>query len=93
MLMVVLRFLMPYVGRYVANYIADYLENRRAARSELPKPEQRPVECSPCPPAAPISNRANTVWYSLSGLLLGSALASMLYIIWRDINSVPEFEL
>ena len=93
MLMMIFRLLMPIVGRYLANYAADYLENRRAARRVLQEQSQRPVECPPCPPAeASASGSANAIWFSLSGLLLGGALSTILYVFWRDVNREPEFE-
>jgi len=83
----ILRLLLPFVQKYAAQYVADYLENRREQRL---KEAELAAECPPCPPcptdAPAASTRSRRIWYSLSGLLLGSAFGLIGYLLVRQEN-------
>lgn len=89
----ILRLIWPYLQRYLARYAADYLEQRRQQKRQL-KEETRLAELaqdlSPAmsaePGAGPPSKllTANAVWYTLAGVLLGSALAVILANVLRE---------
>lgn len=71
----IFRIAWPYLQRRLAAYGAEYLQKRRerrlaGLRGEIDSPEQ--AACPPCPPALTLSHQ--TIWFTVSGVLLGSAL-------------------
>jgi hypothetical protein len=75
----ILKMLWPYLQRYAARRAAAYLEARKERRLEKIKPPAAKDEMAeelPEPLAKPSGFLANNpVWFLLSGMLLGSALA------------------
>jgi hypothetical protein len=95
MQMLIFRLLWPFLQRYLAEYAADYLEKRRQRKRQLEEEEARLAELvQDLPPALSIVPgedlppskllTANAVWYTLAGLLIGSALSLILIIVLRD---------
>lgn len=80
-----LRLAWPYLMRFLANQAADYLERRR--EEKLAEVEARRLTGEYLPAAeeteAEVST-SNAIWYSLSGVLLGSALSLILYILLQE---------
>jgi hypothetical protein len=92
---IILRLLWPYLQEFLANRAADYLEQRRHRKRQLAEEEVRLAELvqdlPPPPPAEPGEElppsrllTANTVWYTLAGLLTGGALSLILIIVLRE---------
>jgi hypothetical protein len=93
MYITILKFLWPRLEKFLADQIAEYLRHRREQQQS--QPGAIPKECPPCPPCPPATvapletepaillNR-NIVWFSLSGVLLGSAFGLIAYIFVRD---------
>lgn len=91
----ILRLMWPYLQRYLAKQAANYLEQRRQLKRQLKEEEARLAELaqdlSPavsaqpgeCPPPPKLLT-ANAVWYTLSGVLLGSALGLILANVLRE---------
>jgi hypothetical protein len=80
-----LRLGRPYVERYVAGLAGVYLTERRRRRLQRQaeaaiSAELLPVELSLETP----ERRAPTLWFILSGLLLGSAFGAIIYLLARD---------
>ncbi len=100
MYIAILRLIWPFVLRYGANYVAKFLQARRDHREHPPIDQPRPVECPPCPPCPPATERANEfstppsnnngIWFALSGLLLGSAFGTMVYVLVK--NPYPHID-
>ncbi len=88
----IIRVMWPFVMRYVAGYVAKYLQTRRDRSIHPPTDQPRPVECLPCPPCPPAVESTNYlsqptnngIWFALSGLLLGSAFGTMVYILVKN---------
>lgn len=74
-----LRLVWPYLMRFLAGQAADYLERRREQKQTESARGDSNVQNPPTQ-----ASTGNAIWYSLSGVLLGSALSLMLYIILRD---------
>lgn len=93
----ILRLMWPYLQRYLAKQTADYLEKRRQQKRQLKEEEARlaelaqnlspaiSAELGECPPSPKLLT-ANAVWYTLAGVLLGSALAVILANVLREEN-------
>ena len=87
----ILRIIWPYVLRYLAQRSVDYLDQRRErkgqpeeAASYGPAESAIAAEAFERPPAPSTrSSTANTVWYTLSGVLLGSAIGLILATVLR----------
>jgi hypothetical protein len=77
----ILRIMWPYILRYLANRSTEYLDHRREQRrqhnqaaAETELAEYHPAQFS----------QADAVWYTLGGVLLGSALGLILAIMLRE---------
>jgi hypothetical protein len=92
---IILRLLWPYLQEFLANRAADYLEKRRQRKRQLKEEKARlaelvqdlPPALSPVPSEALPPSKlltANTGWYTLAGLLIGSALSLILIIVLRE---------
>ncbi len=79
-----LRLAWPYLMRFLAGQAADYLERRREQKQTESDRGDSNVQNPSSPPIQAQVSTGNAIWYSLSGVLLGSALSLMLYIILRD---------
>jgi hypothetical protein len=80
MFMTIFKIIRPYLIRYLAKSTADYLETRRVQR--LKRGLEETVE--PGTPLSPETLPAReAVWYTLSGVLLGSALGLILAALFR----------
>ncbi len=84
-----LKLLWPHIQRFLAQRAADYLQQRRERRLKQqtgPAPlDSIPVEELPDQPevverpgASAGLSRKNAVWYTLAGVLLGSAIGLIL---------------
>ena len=85
----ILKLVLPYLQRYLANRAAGYLQDRRARRLKQTVEEKvEEVVSDYLPPTemltASSSHSANTVWFSLSGLLLGGAFGLIVYLLYRE---------
>ena len=92
MFTLILRLAWPHLMRFATSQAADYLESRRQRSLEGKGEPQAAAECPPCPPcppgvAASESSTGNTIWFALSGVMLGSAVSLMLYLILQDNNA------
>lgn len=98
MYITILKLLWPHAQRLLAQRAADYLQQRRERRlqqpalaelvdfqpvQELPLQPEAPVELLECPPAPTGLSRKNAVWYTLAGVLLGSAIGLILAQVFR----------
>jgi hypothetical protein len=81
----------PFIRRYLANrsaeYAADFLNRRRAERfrqgeEELPEAPADQVECTPVTLVG--YSPGDVFWFTLSGLLLGSALGVLVSYLTRQ---------
>lgn len=83
----ILKLAWPYLQRYLAGRAAGYLQDRRARRLkqaveekvEEVVPDYLPPVVTPAP-----RNTANTIWFSLAGLLLGGAFGFIVYLLYKD---------
>ena len=85
----ILKLAWPYLQRYLANRTADYLQDRRARRLKQTVEENiEEVVSDYLPPVEIVTDTprpgANTVWFSLAGLLLGGAFGLIVYLLYRD---------
>ncbi len=90
----ILGIIWPYVLRYLAQRSADYLEERRERKRQLKEavaaraaaPDQGGPETGEFPPSPDQArfSTANAVWYTLGGVLLGSAIGLILAKLLRE---------
>lgn len=80
MFMTIFKIIRPYLIRYLAKSTADYLETRRVQRLKRGLEETVEPEAQVYPETLPA--RA-TVWYTISGVVLGSALGVILAVLFR----------
>lgn len=89
--MTLLRLVLPYAQKYAAGYAAGYLEARKERRKLLAEMANRPDNCPPCPPCPtsdqPATGNSRKIWYGASGVMLGSALGLIGYLLWRPVKS------
>lgn len=85
----ILRMLWPYVLRYLAQRSADYLDEQREKKRQLKEmtaarmtAAAEALECPPPPPPIRLATR-DAVWYTVGGLLLGSAVGLIVANILR----------
>ena len=95
MFLTILKLAWPYMMRTAMSQGAEYIEKLRQQREQT-SPD---AECPPCPPdeaamevpveASAVSEPSpgGTIWYALSGVLLGSAFSLMLYLILQNQES------
>jgi hypothetical protein len=76
-------FIQGYLKKRAAEYTADYLQKRRERRlKKLSGAEEAALQepMLACP-----TSTAEAIWYTLSGVLLGSALSLILaQLFWRE---------
>lgn len=95
MQLMLLKLLLPYLQRILLQQITNKINERRAQhlqdsqeKKESSKADKKCPPCPPCPPAETAPKAApkfhNTIWYALSGILLGGALATVIYFFWKD---------
>jgi hypothetical protein len=90
MLKFVLFLAWPFIRRYLVNrsaqYSADYLNRRRSAR--FPQDEEKlpaaPVDRLECPPAILGYSSGDVFWFTMSGMLLGSAFGVVVSYLTRQ---------
>ena len=103
MYLTILKIVLPYAQKIAVGQITDYLNRRReqAKEAEVLVEEFRggTVECPPCPPCpSPTSvtsaaasfnffSTTNTIFFALSGVLLGTTLCAIVYLFWKDASS------
>ena len=85
---IIRRVLLKRVSDYAAGHTADFLNRRRDRR--LNPPEESPqissaetAGCPPCPPTHSGYGPTDIVWFTLSGVLLGSALGVLVSYLAR----------
>ena len=95
MYITILKLLWPHVQRLLAQQAADYLQQRREHRLNPPQAASEPIDSSvaeesvtqadvlECPPAPTGLSSRNAVWYTLSGVVLGSVIGLILAQIFR----------
>jgi hypothetical protein len=94
--LMIFRLVRPYLQEMLAKLAADYLQKRRERRLQVrnddiaptvtPLAEQAQEITSPLvSPSVPSrSATANAIWFTLSGILLGSAIGVILAQILRE---------
>ena len=102
MYLTILRLVLPYAQKIAAQQITDYLNRRREQAKEAEELGEGTSDCPPCPPCpSPTSvtnatsavasynffSTTNTIFFALSGLLLGTALTAIFYVFWKDLSS------
>ena len=103
MYLTILRLVLPYAQKIAVQQITDYLNRRREqakeAEERVEELREGSAECPPCPPCpSPTSitsagasynffSTTNTIFFALSGVLLGTALTAIFYVFWKDISS------
>ncbi len=100
MYLTILKIILPYAQKLAAEQITAYLNRRREQAKETAQLLKDKIEgmadCPPCPePANATSADAsynffsttNTIFFALSGILLGGALTAIFYVFWRDLSS------
>jgi hypothetical protein len=85
----ILKLAWPYLQRYLAQKTAGYLQDRRTRRlKETVEEKVEEVVSDYLPPAEIVTDAprfaANTVWFSLAGLLLGGAFGLIVYLLYKD---------
>ena len=85
----ILKLAWPYLQRYLANKTAGYLQDRRTRRlSQAVEEKVEEVVSDYLPPAEIVTDRshsgANTLWFTMAGLLLGGAFGLIVYLLYRD---------
>lgn len=95
MYITLLKLLWPQVQRLLAQRAADYLQQRRERRLNPPQVALESIDSGAgaesaaqadvleCPPAPTGLSRRNAVWYTLSGVVLGSLIGLILAQIFR----------
>lgn len=84
-----LKIIQPYLLRYLAKRVAEYLEDRRERRladpaDETPSVSAEPSEIAECPPSTAGFSSGDVIWFSLSGILVGSALGYGLAYLMKE---------
>jgi hypothetical protein len=80
MFMTIFKLIRPYLIRYLAKSAASYLETRRVQRLKRGQEETVEAEMQVYPETLPARE---AVWYTLSGMLLGSAFGLILAVLFR----------
>jgi len=83
------RYLTKRVSEYTAGRAAGFLNRRREQRlkslEEHPQASADEIEgCPPCPPTQNGYSPGDIFWFTLSGVLLGSALGVLLSYLTRQ---------
>lgn len=90
MYLTVFKLIWPLLERLLAKQAAEYLEDRRQQRRQAGGIQESTADCPPCPPVdTPVvveteATSDNSIWFALSGILLGSAFSLMLYVMLQD---------
>lgn len=90
MYVTIFKIVWPFLQRLLARQAAEYLEDRRQQRGKASEAEELTADCPPCPPAdIPVAAETevssdDSIWFALSGILLGSAFSLMLYVMLQD---------
>ena len=87
---IILRLAFPYLQRYLtgkaAEYGAGYLNQRRERHLRPPEEVAAPEEEAELPVCPPAYSGGDMVWFTLSGVVLGSALGVMVsYLTKREL--------
>lgn len=96
---IILRLTWPIILRYLTRYVDKYLQQRHEKQQQLPAPQSsaealpiKPLEPTVSLPPYPAKSATaetlpaqsgDTVWFTLSGALVGAALAVIITILWR----------
>ena len=87
MLKFILLLAWPLFRRYLYNrsaeYTANFLNRRREQRLQ-PEVEEEQMEMLECPPAILGYSNGDVFWFTLSGVLLGSALGVLFSYLTRQ---------
>lgn len=102
MYLTILRLILPYAQKIAAQQITDYLNRRREdkvkdaetkekAKEIVEDAREGTVKCPPCPSPKNVAgynlfSTTNTIFFALSGVLLGTALTAIFYVFWKDIS-------
>jgi len=90
MYLTIFKVVWPLVERLLAKQAAEYLEDRRERRRQASEIQESTTDCPPCPPPEmPVvaeieASSDDSIWFALSGILLGSAFSLMLYVMLQD---------
>jgi len=103
MYLTILRLVLPYAQKIAAQQITDFLNRRREQVEEaeefVEELREGTADCPPCPPCpspssgtsavAPYNffSTTNTIFFALSGVLLGTTIAAIFYVFWKDLSS------
>jgi hypothetical protein len=80
MFMTIFKLIRPYLVRYLAKSAADYLETRRLQRLKRGVEETVESATQAHPESLPARE---AIWYTLSGMLLGSALGVIMSVLFK----------
>ena len=83
----------PYIYRWIARHVAGFLQTRRDRRM-YGEPEEVPDSVSPHRPPCPKveekqSDTAPKIWYTLAGVVLGSALSAAAFFAKERFQTSP----
>ena len=90
MYLTIFKVIWPFLEWLLAKQAAQYLEDRRQQRHQASDVQESTADYPPCPPAdMPIMTQTedssgDSIWFALSGILLGSAFSLMLYVMLQD---------
>lgn len=90
MYLTIFKIVWPLLERLLAKQAAEYLEDRRQRRRQPVEIQESTADSPPCPPVdTPVVAETETssddsIWFALSGILLGSAFSLMLYVLLQD---------
>lgn len=93
MYLTIFKIVWPFLQRLLAKQAAEYFDDRRQQRREASEAQELTADCPPCPPTdMPVvqetdSSFDDSIWFALSGILLGSAFSLMLYVMLQNDRS------
>ena len=90
MYLTIFKIVWPFLQRLLAKQTAEYFEDRRQQRHQASEAQEAATDCPPyLPPDMPVvadtePSSDDSIWFALSGILLGSALSLMIYIMLQE---------
>jgi|GEM_PF-2396542 len=90
MYLTIFKVVWPLLEKLLAKQAAEYLEDRRQHRRQAAEVRESTADCPPCPPVdMPVvveteATSDDSIWFALSGILLGSAFSLMVYVMLQD---------
>lgn len=101
-LRLVLPYAQKIAAQQITDFLNRRRELARETEELVEELREGTADCPPCPPCPPCPSPSsvtsavapynffsttNTIFFALSGVLLGTTLAAIFYVFWKDLSS------